>query len=298
MKPITLAIFSLLIFVPFLTAQAADVAQLRQQLEATKKPYKAYLLWRSYGDALKASGDLAGAIEAYKNAVKLRPKDVLNRLVLAAAYEQVELFDEAMAEYQASLVYDPKSYTSLARLAALYLRKGYNSKAMECYIKSLTLRPDTDIYRQTAKCAENMGNLKLAVSMLRQVLSKESLYDDNYNTGRILTLLGEHSEAEKYLSEAVRLNPRMPDAYLLLGLLYEKMDNYALAEKMLLIAQEKAPDEGIIYFFLAQLYHHQGARAKALEEIAKASKHAKTQMLSDYSAKFQQMLTEDKRAKP
>jgi len=68
------------------------------------------------------------------------------------------------------------------------------------------------------------------------------------------------------------------------------MGNYELAEKMLLIAREKAPDEGIIYFFLAQLYHHQNDRPRALAEIAKARTHAKTAMLADYSKKFQEML--------
>ncbi len=244
MKLRTLIMVPLLSAALFLPAYCDDTAALRQMIDTVKTASKAYPLWLEYGAALSAQNDYAGAIEAYKNAVKLRPKKIDGRLLLAAAFERAELFDQAITEYLSALERDPKSYDSLMRLAALYLREGFSSKAMECYIKALTLRPDTETYRQTAQCAENMGDLELAASMLRQVLSKESRYDDNYNVGRVLTLLGEHTEAEKYLSEAIRINPGMPDAYLLLGLLYEKMDNYTLAEKMLSIAREKAPRKG------------------------------------------------------
>jgi tetratricopeptide (TPR) repeat protein len=273
-----------------LKALAADITELRHRLETAAKPREAYPLWLEYGAALDAASDYAGAIDAYKNAVKALPKKTEGHMALAMEYEKAELFSQAASEYISALERDPKLSLALMRLASLYLREGFTSKAMECYIRALTLRPDTDTYRQTARCAEKMGNLSLAASMLRQALSKESVYDDNLDMGRVLLLSGDNKESERYLSEAVKLNPRMPDAYLVLGLLYEKMNNYILAEKMLQIAHEKAPDEGLINFFLAQLYYHQHNRPKALAEIAIARTHAKTQMLKDYSGKFEGML--------
>jgi tetratricopeptide (TPR) repeat protein len=292
MKLKIIFLMALLACAPFAALFGADVAQLRRQIDAENKPRKAYPLWLTLGSALSTINDYAGAIEAYKNAVKLQPKVEEGRLLLAGAYERAQLYGQAVVEYKSALERNPKSYIALVRLAALYLKDGFTSKAMECYINALTLHPDSETYRQTARCAEDMGNLKLAESMLRQALSSENIYDDNLNLGRVLMLAGDHHESEKYLSEAVKINPAMSDAYLQLGLLYEKMNDYVLAEKMLQIAQEKAPNEGVIHFFLAQLYYHQNNRPKALSEITLARAHAKTPMLAAYSAKFQSLLEE------
>ena len=48
----------------------------------------------------------------------------------------------------------------------------------------------------------------------------------------------------------------------------------------------------MIHFFLAVFYYHQNNYAKAQSEIVQARLHAKSQMLAEYSSKFEAMLSE------
>lgn len=66
-----------------------------------------------------------------------------------------------------------------------------------------------------------------------------------------------------YAEEAVKLNPRMPFAHYLLGLLYLDTDNYLKAIPELEIAEKSFPKDAKVYFALGSAYSRAGRRQDA-----------------------------------
>jgi len=66
-----------------------------------------------------------------------------------------------------------------------------------------------------------------------------------------------------YAEEAVQLNPRIPFAHYLLGLLYLDTDNYQKAIPQLEIAQKSFPKDAKVYFALGSAYSRAGRRQDA-----------------------------------
>jgi tetratricopeptide (TPR) repeat protein len=66
-----------------------------------------------------------------------------------------------------------------------------------------------------------------------------------------------------YAEEAVNLNPRMPFAHYLLGLLYLDTDNYLKAIPELEIAEKSFPKDAKVYFALGSAYSRGGRKQDA-----------------------------------
>jgi tetratricopeptide (TPR) repeat protein len=66
-----------------------------------------------------------------------------------------------------------------------------------------------------------------------------------------------------YAEEAVRLNPRMPFAHYMLGLLYLDTDNYKKAIPELEFAQKVFPKDAKLYFALGSAYSRAGRKQEA-----------------------------------
>ena len=85
-----------------------------------------------------------------------------------------------------------------------------------------------------------------------------------------------------YAEQAVELNPHVPFAHYLLGLLYLDVDNYQKAIPQLELAQKAFPNDAKIYFALGSAYSRAGRRQDA--EKARATYQRLTQHSSSNSS--------------
>jgi tetratricopeptide (TPR) repeat protein len=271
----------------------ADRASLLKDLSATKNRSKQYDILISLGGANLKEDQFTSAIEYFQRAKGLYPKREQAYMNLAAAYQQSELYELAKQEYITLLKYHKRSFEANLELGLVYLRLGINSKALEYFRNALTLRRAAEVYRDIAACEENLGDTGLALAMLKQVIPVDRNYEDLINLGKLSEKQKKPREAEEFYSNSISLDPGKNEGYIYLGLFYLAQGNITAAAKLLEIAAEKTPDEAVIHFLLADIYAKQKNIVLARQEIKRSASLAKTQMLKEYSEKFEKLITEE-----
>lgn len=246
------------------------------------------------GDAYLSEHQYARAIETYQEAAQLLPRLEKAHLRLAAVYEASDLTELARQEYLTVLSRDRRSYEAYFRLAEIYRTEGLITRAMEYYRRALTLKPGGEVYRAMSQCADVSGDVGLALAMLKHIPPEERTFDDLLAIGRLFREKKCPENAEDAFSQAIKLAPDKAEGYIFLGLLYLGNKDLTRAEKLLQIAQEKAPEEGIVRFYLGNIYYKQGNKGRARAEMKEARRLARTDMLKLYSARFADFLSFDK----
>jgi len=262
----------------------------KKALRENPRRKDAYQVELAIGDTYLGQQQYAQAIEFYQEAVNLIARSDSAHLRLAKAYEQSELYELARQEYSGVLKKDKKSFEANFGLACLFQTQGLTGQAMEYFRRALMLRPESNIYRKMACCAENMGDIDLAAAMLGQVIAADRTYEDELSRGRLFDELKKYKESEDAYSQAIKRDPGRIEGCFSLGLLYLRNNELMPAEKLLQLALKKAPDEGIIHFFLSAIYYRQHNLPLARVEIRTAISLSKSDILARYSRKFAGML--------
>jgi tetratricopeptide (TPR) repeat protein len=264
----------------------AAVDAYEHALALNPRRHDRYHTWMEIGDCYLRRNHYSSAIEAYQEAVGIKYSWEDAHVRLARAYLQSDLFELAMNEVQYVLSRNENSYDGNFLLGSLYMQQGLYTVAIEHFQKAMAKRPHPGVYRRIAACAKNTHNITLAITMLRQVPLRERTYDDYIDLGWLYKNKGSPGEAEQMVLRAIEQDNERYEAYLCLGLLSLDKGDLSNAEKSLQIAQEKEPDEGLIHFFLAQIYFRQHNIRRAQYEIAKAVGMSKSSILSRYSLQY------------
>jgi uncharacterized protein (TIGR03790 family) len=163
------------------------------------------------GEARLARGDVAGAREALESATAADARLTLVHLALAGIYEAAGDYDQAISRYREVLQLAPLDVRSLNNLAyALAVRKRAPAEALPFAEKAYTA---------------SKGFPSVADTL-----------------GWVHYLLGHHTEAEKYLTEAAKGAPEMPEIQLHLAELYADAKNVELGAAALRRALALQPD--------------------------------------------------------
>src|SRR5262249_20248358 len=123
------------------------------------------------------SDDLKGALKSFERAVNLNPGYAAAHYNLAGAYEDVEAFDEALAEYQTAIRADPRFYFAYNNLARLYLlRRKDHAGALNILNAALDLKPQEpqvkySLYKNRGWAHFGLGLYDQAIADLRESLS-------------------------------------------------------------------------------------------------------------------------------
>jgi tetratricopeptide (TPR) repeat protein len=87
-------------------------------------------------------GDVAGAIDAFTQAVQLNPNDPNVHKELAGAYAAQGRTDDAFGELMAALLIDARDGQAHAAIGQLYLDAGHDEEAVNAFNRALELTPD------------------------------------------------------------------------------------------------------------------------------------------------------------
>jgi tetratricopeptide (TPR) repeat protein len=158
--------------VGFAVGLLAIVLALRLSLPGIARLYnQTGLYWHS------RPGQISGAIDSYRRAISLNPDDAEAHYNLAAAYEDVQQFDRAIAEYQSVTLLDPESYIALNNLARLSMsRRADYAGALALLDAAFDLKPEGDqvlytLHKNRGWANLGLGYLTLAEGELRQALA-------------------------------------------------------------------------------------------------------------------------------
>ena len=155
---------------------------------------------------LAAAGDIKGAMEASRKAVRLEPFDTDALQAQSLRWRQQRKQQRAVLALKEAIERDPNNYLPYLTLANLRLSMGDLDASAEGYRDVLELNPNAVSARSSlAQTLARQGKLQEARETY-EVLEQEKniTYRDRYDLGRIQVRTGEPQEGVKNISRARR----------------------------------------------------------------------------------------------
>jgi tetratricopeptide (TPR) repeat protein len=247
--------------------------------------------WLGLGHVLEQS-DPDAAIEAFRQASALQPKDPEPRLSAGLLLEKSNKFADAEQMYKQALAVDPSSEDALVGLANVYMRGKRYPEAEEYLRKVVAQRPnEAQPHMQLGRVLAADGKFDEAAKELQAGLkitpndpgglsdladvyvetgqfaeaetSYRSLLSANGNNpelhqklGRSLMKQKKFPAAVQEFMAAVRLKPDLGAAYGDLAFAANETQDYALAIKALDMRAKYLPEIPVAFFLRATAYDH------------------------------------------
>jgi len=193
------------------------------------------------------------ALEAYKQAAALQPRDPEPYLSAGVLLENQQRFADAAEEYQQVLTIDPASMDAITGLANIYMRGHRFAEAEPMLRKLVALNPDSagahlQLGRLMAAAGENDAAVAELLTAQKLAPADESISRDLLE---LYTRTGEFSDAEKTDRILLAVHPNDAELHHNLGVVFLKQRKFLDAEQELLIAVKLKPDFGAAYGDLA-----------------------------------------------
>jgi tetratricopeptide (TPR) repeat protein len=155
---------------------------------------------------LAAAGDVAGAIEASRKAVRLDPFDTDALQAQSFLWRQQKRHDRAILALKEAIERDPNNYLPYLTLANLRLGMGDLDVAVKGYRDVLELNPNAvSASSSLAQTLARQGKLQEAKEEYEALEEETSItYEDRYDLGRIQVRTGEPLEGVKNIRRARR----------------------------------------------------------------------------------------------
>jgi tetratricopeptide (TPR) repeat protein len=228
--------------------------------------------WLSLAHVLETRPDQA--IEAYRQAAALMPKDPEAHLAAGLLLENGNHFADAEQEYRQALAIDPMSRDALAGLANIYMRGQRFAEAQEILRKLVSLHPqDGAAHRQLGRILavaekhdEAIAELQIAARLAPSDLSVQRDLSDLYVTA------GKYDLAETACRAQLTANPNDAELHHSLGVALLHQKKFEGAEQEFLAAVKLKPDFGAAYGDLAVAANenkHYELAIRAADERAK-----------------------------
>ena len=171
--------------------------------------------------ALHQSGDLDGAIRAYRDYLAVEPDSLQARSNLGAALARAGRYDEAITEYGIGLQKSPDNPALLMNLGLAYYKTGRHAEAAARFERAVALSPQfkDQVTLLLAVCYNNLGRSKEAVALLAP-LEKDKAGDEgfDYVYGTALIGAGDQAGATTVMNR-ILTHGDSPEVFLLRGTL-------------------------------------------------------------------------------
>ena len=193
---------------------------------------------RDAGIELMDSGDYKGAIKKFDEALgcsigKVTDLEIDINYYKAAAQFNAGDFEGAAATYEALIKYDGDNYEPYFLRGSIYATEGEIGKAILDYDKAVEV--DEKNYLLYIEIYENLNSLGYTDQGLVYLNNALEISDKSsegkYYKGRIYYLLGQTSQAQELLQEAV--DKDIVEARLYLAKIYQDQGDYDSAQKLL-----------------------------------------------------------------
>lgn len=168
------------------------------------------------GDAMRHTGNLSGAIDAYRQALVFDSLSSRAQRRLGATLGSAGQEDQALAVLQKSAEGEPTNALLWYEQALIELRVGKREQAIEHLRKALQLKPDfAGAQNNLGAGLAQMGDQQGAEAAFRAALTTNP-YDaeTRANLGRLLAGRGDWKQAAFHLQKAVRLDSTDANAHM------------------------------------------------------------------------------------
>jgi tetratricopeptide (TPR) repeat protein len=188
--------------------------------------------WCLLGVTRRAMGDIKGADQAYREALRLRPGFIEARINLGNVLLHRGNPAEAEASYREVLRLRPNYAEAQNNLGAALRSQNRLAEAAVCYAEAVRLKPQYgDAYENLGDVLGQLGRLDEAVAACRQALQVNPNSPGAHNNlGVVLGKQENWDEAIAHYQEALQLRPNHVDARINLGNALLAKKQYAEAE--------------------------------------------------------------------
>jgi tetratricopeptide (TPR) repeat protein len=245
------------------------------EVERDPKSLRTAKLLSMAGGVFFLDGKYLNSAIAWKKAEAIAPLDERSRFTLAMAYIKLNRRDWARTELQKLVVTAPQKPLYVYWLARLDYDTQSYATAIARLHKVIEMDPKMiRAYDTLGLCYEYMGKPEDAIKSYTQAieLNRMQLKPSPWpHLDLAVSLIGANrlDDAKKNLEEALRYDPKLPQAYYQLGRLLEMQCKFDAAIDALTKASEFDPQYPEPRLAMGRIYHRMGNRQKAEDEIAR-----------------------------
>ena len=227
---------------------------------------KSYSSLLTYGQLLLNKGQSADAIQSLVRAAKINPNEEC-LILLAKAYQHLNQFEKAIAEYRRLDLYKIHDKMLPFNLGLCLLSIGNNIDAIKAFKIAVEI-DDSFIpaWGNIGNALRSEGRYQEAITVLQRVISLDPCMPDSYlNLGNLYRDLGNIDLALVSTLKSIDLNPDNPIAYMNLGLINRDLGNIDNALSYTIKSLELKPDNPIALNNLGIIYKDLGNLNQALD---------------------------------
>ena len=233
-------------------------------------------------ELLVSQGKLLQAVEQYKTAIQVDPKNPANYIAIARLQIYTNFFEEAIENAENALLINPNNATAHAiRGWALFFMEEY-LPAEAAIRQAIELEPNNSqayaylaevLATQSQLGIGTIGTLDKAVEASRVAmgLSPNSL-ETHRARGIVLEITGNYTDAANEFEAAMAINPNISDLHLALGRSYRFLEQYDKAIEEFNRANALNPADPNPDTFISRTYATVGEYAKAIQFAEQAVK--------------------------
>lgn len=234
-------------------------------------------------------GEIAPALEYYKEMLMEHPEHLRARFNLAVLYHDRQRYAEAKYHYRALLDRYPRHARSMVNLADIALAEGRPTQAhlhllravetepdraypysflgrflqlqgqrelaQQAYERALAIEDDAMTHYRYGLFWLEVRNLPTAKAQFTQAIKRDPRHAEAlYELAKLTMAMGQPDEAIKYFQRVSKLTPARADVFARLGELYLQQGDYATAALNLWEARDLEPGTPAVERLLLQVY--------------------------------------------
>ncbi|MEE8431645.1 MAG: tetratricopeptide repeat protein [Candidatus Desulfatibia sp.] len=225
------------------------------------------------GDKFYQKGDINGAVNEFKTALRLDPSNVNVHNSLGVCYGILGNFEDAKLEFGETIRLDPEETMAVYNLGLVYLLSDNKAKALEYFLEAEGHAEDIfevvlqtgKIYLETGQPGKSKFYLEKAVELKPESPVAHRLLGE-YCAAMNLT-----DEAVAAYKKAIRYNPNDSDSLSALGYLFDLQgENPEITTIFCQQSVDISPETGLFRHRLGRLYLKRNLLQEALEQFQKA----------------------------
>ncbi|SDE00586.1 tetratricopeptide repeat protein [Paraburkholderia lycopersici] len=250
--------------------QHAEAADLVRRAVALRPDDAALQL--NLGNALKALGELDGAIERFRNALTLAPAFALAHYNLGNAYAAIGRHEDAMYAFSHAVRLQPGDASSHNNLGNALHALGRHGEAADSFRRALKIRPGhAGAHNNLGMSLNALGDSAGALEQFRQALRAQPRFvAAHFNLANTLDATGHHHEAATAFEAALALQPRFVPALFGLGNALAALGRHDEAVGPYERAIGFDPKFALAWLALGAAHHALGRHAAALRAFDEA----------------------------
>lgn len=225
------------------------------------------------GELYSEQGEITSALQAY-TAVLKEKSDIAGVNInqrIADLLSTSGAFEEALPYYEKSLS-ERLEINTLFGYAFTALQGGYNRTAIEKFLELKELDPEyNSLYLPLAKAYEREEELENSIDVVQQGIKHDDFNKELlFYGGKLALKLGREEEAEKYLREALVLDPGFTEAAINLDTLLIKQEKFDLVIELLNTMDIQEENEPQLLWDAAFAYEKLEDYERAMEKYESA----------------------------